>query len=58
VSVLLDDPLARWVEEAAVRGDRAAAAKLADETADRDDALRRLREEPDPPVGSPWRVTA
>jgi hypothetical protein len=62
VRALLADLLARWVAEAAERGDRAAAAKLAEtldeETADHDDVLLRLREEPEEPIGSPWRVTA
>ena len=57
MSALLDDLLARWVEEAAERGDRGAVAALREDI-EPEETLEQLRREPDPEVGSPWRWSA
>ena len=60
MSALLDDLLARWVEEAAERGDREAVTALREGDApdDFEAALEELRCEPEEPIGSPWRWSA
>jgi hypothetical protein len=60
MTALLDDLLARWVAEAAERGDRDAVAALSDVDVpdDFEAAIEDLHNEPEEPISSPWRRSA